>query len=168
MNPGFLRRLAWSAWPALLVTAVTGAPAVTLPGLQPDGSVLLPNQWSLRPVGRQLVVGDFPVNVALHPGGVYAAVLHCGYGQHEVRILDVPAGRAVSAVTLKEAFYGLAWSPDGTRLYVSGGGMEAIQAFDFRDGYLSGRGELRLRALKEEGVPTGLAVAGDGAALYIA
>ena len=154
--------------PALLAAVGAGAPPVTLPGLQPDGSVLLPNQWSLRPVGRQLVVGDFPVNVALHPAGVYAAVLHSGYGQHEVRILDVQAGRAVSAVALDESFYGLVWSPDGRRLYVSGGGAEAIQAFDFQAGYLSGRSELRLRAATEEGVPTGLATTGDGAALYVA
>jgi len=168
MSTELLRRLAWGAWPALLAVAVAGAPRVALPGLQPDGSVLLPNQWSLRPAGRQLVVGDFPVNVALHPGGVYAAVLHSGYGQHEVRILDVPAGRAVSEVTLEESYYGLVWSPDGRRLYVSGGGAEAIYAFDFHDGYLSGRRELRLRAPEAEGVPTGLAISGDGAALYIA
>src|SRR5690349_12856009 len=37
------------------------------PGKRPDGSVLLPNQWSLRPVGRQIELGDFPVNIAAHP-----------------------------------------------------------------------------------------------------
>ena len=60
--------------------ALAAKPAATLPGLQRDGSVLLPNQWSLRPVGKQLPVGDFPINVALHPGGRFAAVLHGGYG----------------------------------------------------------------------------------------
>ncbi len=30
--------------------------------------VLLPNQWSLRPAGRQVPLGDFPVNIAMHPG----------------------------------------------------------------------------------------------------
>src|SRR5882672_10419298 len=108
-------------------------PAATLPGLQPDGSVLLPNQWSLRPVGRQLNVGDFPVNVALHPGGTFAAVLHSGWGQHEVRILDVKNGRPVSQAALAEAFYGLAWSPDGKQLFASGAGSEVIHAFDFAD-----------------------------------
>src|ERR1043165_446117 len=69
----------------LLASIAFAAVPAILPGLQRDGSVLLPNQWSLRPVGKQLVVGDFPVNVALHPGGRYAAVLHCGYSQQEVR-----------------------------------------------------------------------------------
>ncbi len=143
-------------------------PATMLPGFQRDGSVLLPNQWSLRPAGKQIQVGDFPVNVALHPGGVFAAVLHSGYSQHEVRILDLAHGRCVSQVMLENTFYGLAWSPDGSALYASGGGDEVIHAFDFKDGYLSRHRELRLRPAAEEGVPTGLAVSAKGDALYIA
>ncbi|MCX6953231.1 MAG: beta-propeller fold lactonase family protein [Verrucomicrobia bacterium] len=159
----------------LVVAALAGPmaqaaskPVVTLPGLQRDGSVLLPNQWSLRPVGKQVPVGDFPINVALHPGGVFAAVLHSGYGQHEVRILDVKAGKIVSQVALDESFYGLAWSPDGKRLFASGGSAEVIHTFDFKAGYLSEPGELRLRPVTEGGVPSGLATSADGKALYIA
>src|SRR5262249_49933182 len=37
------------------------APRV-LPGVQPGGVVRLPNQWCLRPAGKQLPLGDFPVN----------------------------------------------------------------------------------------------------------
>src|SRR5262245_26513186 len=64
----------------------TGEPR-RLPGMQPGGSILLPTQWSLRPTGDQINVGDFPVNVELHPGGRWAAVLHAGYGEHEVVIV---------------------------------------------------------------------------------
>jgi hypothetical protein len=49
--------------------ASAGERATNLPGVQPDGAVLLPNQWFLRPAGRQFVVGDFPVAIAMHPGG---------------------------------------------------------------------------------------------------
>lgn len=52
----------------LLATGATAAAlAVDLPGYRPDGSVLLPNQWSLRPAGRQIEMGDFPVNIAVQP-----------------------------------------------------------------------------------------------------
>ncbi len=139
-----------------------------LPGLQPDGSVLLPNQWSLRPVGRQVPVGDFPVNIAMHPGGRFAAVLHCGWGQHEIRILDLKSGRPVSQVNLPEAFYGLAWAPDGKQLFASGAGAEVIHAFAFADGYLSAHRELPLRPPTQQGIPAGLAVSADGQALYVA
>src|ERR1043166_3871721 len=59
---------------------VARIPPSALPGKQADGSVLLPNQWSLRPVGRQIELRDFPVNVAVHPGGGFAAVQHRGPG----------------------------------------------------------------------------------------
>src|SRR5688572_17695540 len=60
-----------------------------LPGLRKDGSVQLPNQWSLRPAGRHIELGDFPVNIALHPTGEFAAVLCAGYREHEVVIVDL-------------------------------------------------------------------------------
>jgi DNA-binding beta-propeller fold protein YncE len=139
-----------------------------LPGLQRDGSVMLPNQWSLRPVGVHVPVGDFPVNIAMHPGGAFAAVLHSGWGQHEVRILDLKKSKLVSQVALDEAFYGVAWSPDGKKLYVSGAAAEVIHAFDFADGFLSAHREWQLRPAEEQGVVGGLAVSADGRALYVA
>src|SRR5205085_9967922 len=59
-----------------------------LPGVQPGGEVRLPNGWSLRPAGKQLALGDFPVNLALHPSGEWLAVLHAGFGEHEVMVVD--------------------------------------------------------------------------------
>src|SRR5215470_9469343 len=58
------------------------------PGKRADGSVQLPNQWSLQPAGRQIELGDFPVNIAVHPSGEWLAVLHAGYGEHEIQIVD--------------------------------------------------------------------------------
>ncbi len=147
--------------------ALAKSPAI-LPGVQLDGSMLLPNQWSLRPVGRHLVTGDFPVNIALHPSGAFAAVLHGGWGQHEVRILDVKAHQFVSQAAIEESLHGLTWSPDGTKLYASGAGEELVHAFDFKAGYLSEHRLLRVRSTKERGIPAGLAVSADGAALYVA
>jgi len=97
------------------------APArhIEVPGLKQDGSVLLPNLWSLLPAGRQVLLGDFPVNIAVHPGGRYAAVLHAGHGQHEIIVVDVAKDAIVSRVTLPEAFYGIAFSKDGSRLFAA-------------------------------------------------
>ncbi len=139
-----------------------------LPGPQTDGAVLLPNQWRLRPAGKQLVVGDFPASMALHPGGNFAAVLHCGYGQHEVQILDIAAGKIVSRVNLREAFYGIAFSPDGSKVVCSGSGDEVLHVFKFKDGYLGEPIEVPLRAKTKRGVPCGLAISGDGSVIYVA
>jgi len=86
------------------------APAArVLPGIRTGGEVLLPNGWSLRPAGRQVPLGDFPVNMALHPGGRWLAVLHAGYGPHEVIVLDLERATpgVVSRVVLEQTFYGL-------------------------------------------------------------
>src|SRR5437879_3708137 len=67
-----------------------------LPGKQADGSVLLPNQRSLRPVGRQVELGDFPISVAIHPGGRFATVLHSGYSTHQIVVVDIPSATVAS------------------------------------------------------------------------
>lgn len=141
---------------------------VIFPGKQADGSVLLHNQWSLRPAGRQVEVADFPVNIAVHPGGRFAAVLHCGYGRHQVWIIDIQSGAVVSQKPVKEAFYGLAFSTDGKTLYCSGAGDEVVHAFAFANGDLAEERTIRLRDPKERGIPAGIAVDKGGANLFVA
>src|SRR5689334_24204960 len=88
--------------------AVAPPVARVLPGLHKDGFVQLPNQWKLSPVGRQIEVGDLPVNIQLHPTGQFAAVLHCGMKDHEVVVPDLnPAHRRiVSRAVADQAPYG--------------------------------------------------------------
>ena len=105
-----------------LSTAALPQPETAVPGFRADGSVLLPNQWSLRPVGVQVAVGDFPENIAIHPKGEFAAVLHCGYGPHEIAILNLKTHTVVTRYQVAEAFYGIAFSPDGSQLVASGAG----------------------------------------------
>lgn len=130
--------------------------------------MLLPNQWSLRPVGRQVDLADFPINIAVHPHGRFAAVLHTGYSGHQILIVDIQGGEVVSHTSIHEAFYGIEFSSDGKRLFCSGAGDEVVHAFDFRDGTLQGHQKLKLREAKERGVPSGLAVDRAGARLYVA
>jgi YVTN family beta-propeller protein len=152
---------------ALLLLALTfPTRAGELPGQRPDGSVLLPNQWVLRPVGKQIAVGDFPVNLALHPEGKFAAVLHCGFSQHEVVLIDLAAWKIASRSKVDEAFYGLAFSKDGKRLFCSGSAGEVIHRFQFAEGKLTPEADLPLREVKQRGVPAGLAVSADGQTVY--
>src|SRR5689334_12920533 len=102
-----------------------------LPGVEPDGAIRLPNQWAIRPVGRQVELGDFPITLTLHPGGRWLAVLHAGYGTHEIMILDLQSRRQllVTRVALEQTFGGLCFSPDGNMLYAGGGEFDVIHAF---------------------------------------
>ncbi|MBI3414748.1 MAG: SMP-30/gluconolactonase/LRE family protein [Verrucomicrobia bacterium] len=141
---------------------------VRRPGARPDGSVLLPNQWSLRPAGRQIELGDFPANIAMHPNGRFAAVLHCGYGTQEVVTVALPKGVVIARTNIAESFYGIAFSPDGEKLFCSGAGAEVVHEFSFKEGSLSAHLEVPLRDAAIRSVPAGLAVAGDGRSLFVA
>ena len=145
-----------------------GTSALELPGRRPDGSVLLPNHWSLRPAGKQVELGDFPVNVAVHPGGRFAAVLHSGYGAHEILLVDIPSAAVVSRTSVHEAFYGLEFSPDGKQLFCSGAGDEVVHSFEFQAGSLTHPGRIILRDVKLRAIPAGLAVGRATSRLFVA
>jgi DNA-binding beta-propeller fold protein YncE len=151
-----------------VLALASAAFAVELPGPRPDGSVLLPNQWSLRPAGRQVALGDFPVNVAIHPAGKYAAVLHCGYGQHEIVIVDLDSATIAGRTKLNESFYGLLFSGDGGKLYCSGAGDEVVHVFDFKDGKLSAKSDIKVCDKKQRGIPCGMALSRDGREMFVA
>ena len=163
--------------PALLLAALTvraEPPKSPLPlafegpGQIDQATVRLPNQWLLKPVGEQTLVGDFPVNIAVHPGGAFAAVLHCGYGQHEIVVLDLATRKIHSRTKIAEAFYGLTFSRDGKQLYCSGSGDETVHVFGFAKGALVAPVSVPLREVKKRGIPAGLAVSADGRTLYAA
>lgn len=144
--------------------------ARVLPGLRADGSVQLPNQWSLNPAGRHVEAGDFPVNVAVHPTGEFAAVLCAGFGPHEILIVDLnPARtRVLSRVQIRQAFYGLTWSADGRQVFASGGEDEVVHVFDFDKGYLTKGKDIDVSVPKRAGVVGGLAFDPAGKDLFAA
>ncbi len=153
--------------PAHAVTQSTATQS-NFPGKQSDGSVLLPNQWSLRPVGKQIELRDFPINLALHPSGRFVAVLHSGYSAHQVTIVDLSKGEAVSHADLTQSFYGVEFSHDGSRLFCSGAGEEIIHSFDFQNGNLTNHKKIQLRDIKERAIPAGLAIDQLGGTIFAA
>jgi DNA-binding beta-propeller fold protein YncE len=148
------------------------ARAVTrvLPGMQADGFVQLPNQWRLRPAGYQIELGDLPVHIAVHPGGKFLAILHCGYRDHEIIVVNVDGNRQriTSRATIDEGFYGLAFAPDGGHVFVSGGEYGVVHSFEFRDGYLFNHQRLTIADVRSRSVIGGLAVTPDGKTLAVA
>ncbi len=131
------------------------APRV-LPGPQPDGSVLLHNQWSIRPAGEQVPLGEFPVNMTVDPSGRFAAVLHAGYGQHEIRIVDLSTRRTVESRPVNEAFQGIAFSSDGRMLACGGGSDPVLHVFSFDGGALKPLPDVQAGTKSDRGVNAGV------------
>lgn len=139
---------------------------IRLPGMQGKNQILLPTQWSLAPVGKQVKLGDFPVHLELHPGGEYAAILHSGYADHEVVILSLKTEQIISRVTFKETFYGLAWSPDGKKLWVSGASEGVVHQLSFAEGYLTSPKQFRVSDIEAAGVVGSVTTSADGAEVF--
>ncbi|MFL5340478.1 MAG: bifunctional YncE family protein/alkaline phosphatase family protein [Gemmataceae bacterium] len=148
-----------------------GDPAArrTLPGLTADGFVQLPNQWRLRPAGTQIELGDFPVHAELHPSGQWLAVLHAGFGDHEIAIVALKGARprVVSRARIEQSFYGLCFTADGKRLFASGGEYEVVHQFDFNEGYLANPKTIAVAEQTDKFVPGGIAVDAAGQSLFV-
>jgi YVTN family beta-propeller protein len=151
------------------ITIQAADPPAKHPGVQPDGSVLLHNQWSIRPAGRQVELqGTLPVDVAVHPRGKFAAVLDCGYGPHEVVVVNLDSGKITARATVSNSFYGVIFSSDGGKLYCSGGGDETVHRFDFHDGQLASEKVIQIHDKFLRAVPCGVAINRAGTELFAA
>ncbi|MBX7246821.1 MAG: bifunctional YncE family protein/alkaline phosphatase family protein [Candidatus Sumerlaeaceae bacterium] len=167
MINGFLRNLS-----AVILFAAVAAPCGAAESeTSPSQGIWLPNQWTLRPAGKSVPTGDLPISIAVSPDGKYGAVLHCGYGKHEVRVFDLESQRQVSAAPVARAWLGCAFSPDGSKLFISGGADDAVIAANFKNGTIDSSVTLALRVeetTKPLCYPSGIAVSRDGREAYVA
>ena len=152
---------------ALLTRAQSAPPPASSPGILADGSTLLPNGWRLAPAGRHLAVGDLPLNVVQSPDSRYLIVTNNGLAKPSLSVVEAASWTIKNTTQLDHAWYGLAWHPDGTKLYSAGGGQNNVQEFTYADGTLT---RARTFNLPEQGGNTfagGLAVSRDGGMLYV-
>ncbi len=115
-----------------LLLALLFAADPDLPGLGPDGSVLLPNGWSLHPHGDRIdLPSDLPLRMAWDPSGRYLAVQHVGWLDHKVTAVEAETGQVVAELKVPKSWSGMAFSPDGEMLHVSGGFDDRLYSYDF-------------------------------------
>jgi len=112
----------------------------------PDGGFALPNGWKITPVGKSIPTEDLLLNLQPSPDGRVVIAQHGGFNPHGLVVVDAASDAAVQRIRLKTAWLGLAWSNDGKRLFVSGGGanharnnnsVAPVYVFDYAAGRLS-------------------------------
>jgi YVTN family beta-propeller protein len=149
------------------------------PGPLGGGVTLLPNGWKIAPAGRHLQVGDLPLAMAESPDGRWLLVSNNGYAQPTISIVDLRHQSLRGTLALDHAWLGLAWHPDGTRVYVSGAGNTTVHELTWAEGRLSRGPDLVLgRPMRTpvegsdrpEPVPQsfvgGIAISPDGSRLF--
>src|SRR5438093_7961072 len=102
------------------------APDAVRPGALGGGVTLLPNGWKIAPAGRHVQVGDLPLAMVESPDGKSLLVTNNGWAKPVVSIVDLQNEVVRAALVLDHAWLGLAWHPDGRRLYVSGAGNNTV------------------------------------------
>jgi DNA-binding beta-propeller fold protein YncE len=113
--------------PMILVTGLSIAQVPT--NNQKAAHVFLPNGWSLSPVGRSLPLGDLPLNMALSNHKQLLAVTNNGQSEQVVQLIDPKSEMLLDEVPIGKSWYGIRFSDDDKKLYVSGGNDNIILAY---------------------------------------
>lgn len=100
-------------------------------------SVLLPNAWSLTPVGKLLPLGDLPLNIAISPSKKIAAITNNGQSDQTIQLVNIEKGVVLDSIIIAKAWLGLAFSDDGNFLYSSGGNDNRILRYSIKDNHLA-------------------------------
>ncbi|MDX1933176.1 MAG: selenium-binding protein SBP56-related protein [Capsulimonadales bacterium] len=145
---------------------------IVVPGEDGAGRLLF-SGWRVQPAGRPLSVGDMPYAGAFSPDGKLFAVANSGYTRHELHLIDVASEKEVAALPMNTSWNGICWSPDGSRLFVSGGAQNRtadIHVF-VRGGdgaWQAGTGLKLTGNTPERSCIGGLAISADGKTLFAA
>lgn len=86
----------------------------------------LPNGWKLSPVGRSLPLGDLPLNIAVNKSETLMAVTNNGQSVQSIQLIDPVEERILDTKIIDRSWYGLKFSDNGKKLYVSGGNSNSI------------------------------------------
>src|SRR5262245_1561639 len=139
-----------SAW---IPRAVAAGGAVPHDKDLPKGATRLPDGRFVQPAGRTYDLGDFSLGLAVSPSGKCAASTGEGWGNGQplpavaglndagtqpdegITSVDLATGKtsfATEASPTGQHFMGIgvAYSADGSHLYASGGGTDAVYQFD--------------------------------------
>src|SRR5258708_21866609 len=126
----------WLALLAVLVLAVSSSsqpPPRERVGIQLDATFLLNSGWRVKPTGQQIPLDTFPMSAVVTQNDRFMIVMNAGYKPPSLTVVDLQGGRAVRHVPVPDAWLGMALSPQGKTLWVSGGSTASIYEFTFND-----------------------------------
>lgn len=99
--------------------------------------ITLPNGWSLTSVGKQLPIGDLPLNMAVSHNKKLLAVTNNGQSEQSIELFDLQTEVRLDSVKIPKSWYGLAFSANDQYLYASGGNDNWIVRYRVANGKLT-------------------------------
>ncbi|MBC8155925.1 MAG: bifunctional YncE family protein/alkaline phosphatase family protein, partial [Bacteroidetes bacterium] len=91
--------------------------------------ITLPNNWSLTPAGRSLPLGDLPLNMVVSPNQKRLAVFNNGQSTQSIQLFDIAGEKLLSEIVIPKSWLGIRFSPDGSKLFASGGNDSRIMIY---------------------------------------
>lgn len=157
-------RFAVSLFALLVAAYAQDKPSFTSP---------LPTGVRLDAVGDAIELGSLPLNVVVAPSGDKAVVVLSGWREQGIQVVHLKTRQVTQTLLQDGAFYGVAFSPDGRSLYVSGGNTDTLFIYAWKDGTATLANKFELgKAKTADGTgtsyPAGLAVAPNGKFVYVA
>src|SRR5262245_53642076 len=166
--------LAGGTWRAIdnfrMKHPVSGA-EIAVPGHNGPNALLV-SGWKTTPAGRQLPSGDMILSGQISPDRTLFAFTNTGYTHHGLHVVDLATEKEIATFPLEQSWSGLAFSPDGRRIYISSGAGypgNDIQFFDRWDseGWRDSRsGYTLVGAVKANTAVSSITVSADGTLLY--
>jgi YVTN family beta-propeller protein len=159
----------------LVVVAQRAADRPSWPGPLGGGITQLPNGWKIAPAGRHAQIGDLPLNMVWSPDGRYIIVTNNGWSSPTLTVFDSVTFQVRATVPVEHAWLGLAWHPDGKRLFSSGAARNVINEFSWNGESLQQAGRIEIApaalrptfdTLKGSGFMGGIAVTPDGKRMF--
>lgn len=81
----------------------------------------LPNGWHLTPVGKNIPLGDLPLNLVISHNKKLLAITNNGQSTQTIDLVEAGSGKRIDSIVIAKSWYGLAFSRNDQFLYASGG-----------------------------------------------
>lgn len=106
--------------------------------------IWLPNGWALTPTGKQIPLGDLPLNMAVSPNKKWIAVTNNGQSKQTLEIIDAVGGIKTDTILIPKSWYGLVFGQSGNTLYASGGHDNMVRIYKVNAGKISYADSIKL------------------------
>jgi YVTN family beta-propeller protein len=144
---------------------------ITVPGRQ-GFNAMLANGWKTTPAGRHLASGDMILSGQVSPDGKLFAFTNTGYTSHALHIVDLATEKEIATFPIEQAWSGLAFAPNGKRIYVSTGAGYTGPPIIYFDNWDNGgwtqsrQGHPLPGARKDSTAISWIGVSGDGKTVF--
>jgi YVTN family beta-propeller protein len=172
------------AFVAVVVAALFSGAAYALAGgglvagPQGNGTGVTPIGWTVDPAGKQVTLGDRPYGLAESRNGKFLLASNDGQSTQSLQVIDTAGGAVTQTIPYTgdaALSFGIAFAPDGSRVYVSAGGNNKIRVYSISGETLTEQspivlppGPVRPFFGDQAPYPDGLALSADGSRLYVA